>query len=78
MTTDAEAEYERVRTKYAPARPRDLVFFALVIGALCAASILHRIDWAFALGGIIWFIAWEFTKFRLRRNASEFARGPRP
>lgn len=71
--TDAEAECQRVRTRYPPARPRDLVVFALVIGALSVASILHQIDWAFTLGGMIWFVAWELTRFRLPRNAREFA-----
>jgi hypothetical protein len=72
---DADTEYERVRTNHVPARPRDLVIFALVIGVLCVASIYHQIDWAFMLGGIVAFAAWEFTKFRLRRNARDFARG---
>ena len=77
VTIDADAEYERVRTRYAPARPRDLVFWALAIGVLCVASIFRQIDWAFALGGIVGFAAWEFIKFRLRRNARNSAQAAR-
>jgi hypothetical protein len=71
---EADAEHERVRTKYAPARPRDLVVFGLAIGFLCVASIYHEIEWAFTLGIIVALAAWEFTKFRLRRNARDYAR----
>jgi len=77
VTIDAKAEYERIRTKYAPARPRDVVIFAIVIGLLGAASIFRQIDWPFMLGGIIGFMAWEFTKLRLRRNARDFAQASR-
>lgn len=77
MTIDANAEYERIRTKYAPARPRDLVLFAVVIGVLGVASILRQIDWPFMFGGIVGFVAWEFTKLRLRRNALHFAQASR-
>jgi predicted PurR-regulated permease PerM len=77
VTTDAKAEYERIRTTYAPARPRDLVIIALVIGLLCVASILSPYRLAFIFGGIAAFAVWEFTKFRLRRNARDFAESPR-
>ncbi|HET7689767.1 MAG TPA: hypothetical protein VFK41_05295 [Nocardioidaceae bacterium] len=73
MTSDAGAEYERIKAKYAPARPRDLALFALVIGLLVAANLFLNVDWAFVLGGIIGLAVWEFTKFRLRRNARDFA-----
>jgi hypothetical protein len=73
VTSDAEAEYERVRIKYAPPRPRDLAFYALVIGLLVAASLFLNVDWAFVLGGIVGLVTWEFTKLRLRRNARDFA-----
>jgi len=77
MTVEAETEYERVRRKYAPARPRDLAVFALVMISLVVASIFGEADWAFVVGGAIGFAFWEFTKFRLRRNAREFAYGSR-
>ena len=73
MTSDAQAEYERIKIKYAPARLRDLAFFALVIGLLVAANLVFDVDWAFVLGGIAGLAFWEFTKFRLRRNARDFA-----
>ena len=49
----------------------------IAIGILCGASIFLRVDWAFALGGVVGFAAWELTKLRLRRNARDFAQRSR-
>lgn len=64
---------KRIRTKYAPARPRDLLIFTVVTGLLCVASIFSQIDWPPLLGGVISLVTWEVTKLRLRRNARDFA-----
>jgi hypothetical protein len=81
MQSDAETEYERVRTKYAPARAYELVIVALAIGILGVATIYDQI--APADAGIVIIVAivmdaiWEFTKLRLRRNARDFAESTR-
>jgi len=73
MTTEADAEYERIRRKYAPVGPRELMVLAIVASVLVVASLVGLFDWPFILGGIIGVAAWEFTKLRLRRNARDFA-----
>lgn len=77
VTTDAEAEHQRIRATYAPARPRDLAVSAVMIGLLVIASLVRQVSWAFVVGAITASLAWELSKFRLRRNARDFAQGSR-
>lgn len=44
-----------------------------MVGLLVAARLFLNVDWAFVLGGVIGLGVWELTKFRLRRNARDFA-----
>jgi hypothetical protein len=74
---DAEAECARVHATYPPARARELLVFTIAIGILCVASVFLEVDWAFALGGVVGFAAWELTKLRLRRNARDLAQRSR-
>ena len=73
MSLDPEAECRRIHEKYAPARPRDLLVMALVAVAIFVASLFWDVDWWIFAGTVTAIIGWEATKFRLRRNARDFA-----
>ncbi|NUR06811.1 MAG: hypothetical protein HOQ22_08355 [Nocardioidaceae bacterium] len=74
MSIDPEAEYARIRTTYARARRRDVLVLVLLFAGFAVASLVHRLDWSFALGTLAAFVAWELTKLKVRRNARDFAR----
>ncbi len=73
MTLDPLEERERVHTKYAPMRGRDVVFWSLGVVALLVASLWVSVGWYLLAGIVTGLIAWEITKLRLRRQADRFA-----
>lgn len=72
MPIDPEAEYRRVREKYAPARLRDLLAIGLIALAILVANLVWDVDWWLFAGTVTAFVGWEATKWRLRRNARDF------
>lgn len=74
VSLDPDAENRRIHEKYAPARARDLLVTALIAAAIFVASFFWNVDWWVVVGAVAALIGWEATKFRLRRNASSFAK----
>lgn len=72
MVIDAADEYERVRQKYPPMPTRDLALYVASLTLLVVLSLFRDVDWFFFAGMAGAIIAWELTKFRLRRNARHF------
>ena len=73
VTLDPSAEYERVSEKYAPLSTLDVALYVLGLAILIVASLFRQVDWYFFAGMVGGAVAWEVTKFRLRRNARHFA-----
>ncbi|WP_155993279.1 hypothetical protein [Nocardioides sp. URHA0020] len=73
MALDPSAEYERVSEKYASVRASDLVLYMAAAAVLSGVSLVREVSWVFFAGIVAAIIAWESTKFRLRRNARYFA-----
>lgn len=71
--SNAAAELERVNAKYAPARLLHIVIYLLGFAALGVMSQFLEVDWFAWTAAVASAGGWEFTKFRLRRNAREFA-----
>lgn len=70
---DPVEELARVQTKYAPMRRSDIALYAAATVLLGIISLSRRVDWYFFLGALVAAAAWELTKYRLRRNARQFA-----
>ena len=77
MTTDPGAEYERVIKKYPPMRASEGVIYVAGLVVLALVSLVREIGWFFYAGIVSGAAAWELTKWRLRRNARQFARARR-
>jgi hypothetical protein len=76
VAVHAEAEYQRVLKKFPPLTLRRCAIIALVLAA-AGTNFFREINWAPL---IVLSLAWgsaELTKFRLRRNARQFAEGSR-
>lgn len=71
--TNAAAELERVNEKYAPARRLHVAIYMLGFVALGVASLFREVDWFAWAAAVAGAGGWELTKFRLRRNARDFA-----
>lgn len=76
MALESVDERKRVHTKYAPMTWRDLLLIAVGIVALVVASRFVDVPGFVYVGIVITSLGWEFTKFRLRRNADRFAGRP--
>jgi len=70
---DPNAEFERVREKYAPIRRPELVLYVLAVVLLAIVSLVRQVDWFLFAAVFVSAGAWELTKFRLRSNARRFA-----
>lgn len=77
MSTNAEVELARVREKFAPMDLRSILGWSALVVAMVIASRFKHVDWYFFAGMMSAPVIWEFTKFRLRRNAEGFARASR-
>lgn len=78
MSTNADLELARVREKFAPMELRAFLGWSTLVVAMLLASRFRHVGWYFFAGVVSGPILWEFTKFRLRKNAEEFARASRP
>ena len=77
MTTDPGAEYERAIKKYPPMRASEGVIYVAGLVVLALVSLVREIGWVFYAGIVSGAAAWELTKWRLRRNARQFAQARR-
>jgi hypothetical protein len=75
---DPDAEYEYVKTKYAPFGVREAVVLVSLVTAVGVAARYRHVDWWSLLFLVLSMIGWELTKARLRSNAREFAQASRP
>jgi hypothetical protein len=66
---DATGEYERVRLKYPRMPARDVAVYVAALVVLGVFSLFRDVSWFFVAGLASGVVAWEATKFRLRRNA---------
>ena len=73
MVMDAQAEYERVCAKYAPAGLVGFASLAVLICASAATGAIRITDWHLMVPAVGGLLVWELTKWRLRRNAHQFA-----
>jgi hypothetical protein len=77
VTTDPGAEYERVAEKYPPMRVSEGVIYIASLIVLALVSFFREIGWFFYAGIVSGAASWELTKWRLRRNARQFAQARR-
>lgn len=77
VTTDPGAEYERVIKKYPAMRAAEGVMYVAGLVVLALVSLLRELGWFFYAGIVSGAVAWELTKWRLRRNARQFAQASR-
>lgn len=73
MGIQAESELARVNRKFARMTGREFVLWAMALFALVVASRFIEVGWFFFAGMLGGAVTWEFAKYRLRRNAEEFA-----
>lgn len=78
MSLDPVAEYAQIRDKYPPLGRLKIAIFLLVVAVLVTASQFRHVNWAPWVGAALGSLGWEATKFRLRRNAREFAEAAAP
>jgi hypothetical protein len=74
MSSDAAEELARVRAKYGPMGLVEVVVWFGAVAVMVVGSRFRHVDWYFFAGLVGSAVLWELTKYRLRRNAADYAR----